>query len=138
MFGARSSKPWMGVLLLGVLGGVAYPWPWVRAAEATVEKTAQVQRLAGPAGCMCLALTVDTILAPKSVYGGHAEAFCAPETDERMLRWIASGSVSAQWRLTFQTTGFSDTTLQTTTLISVEAVSAADLLANNGCTMVLP
>ena len=138
MSGLLKSKPAVAGVVSVVLLGLLYPWPWVREAVQTVEKTAQVRRLAGPDGCMCLALTVDTIWEPKSVYGGHAEAFCTPASDERMSRWLESGTVAGQWRLTFQTTGFSEPNLQTTALIAIEAVPAAELLANNGCSMVLP
>ncbi len=138
MSGLPISKPMVFGAGCVVLLGLVYPWPWVRESVQTVEKTAQVRRLAGPDGCMCLALTVETIWAPKSVYGGHAEAFCAPASDERMSRWLESGTVSGRWRLTFETTGLSEPILKTPGLISIEAVPAAEVLANNGCTLVLP
>ena len=128
----------VGVVGLAVWLGAVYPWPWIRDAETTVEKTAQVRRLAGPEGCICLAIAVDTVWEPKSVYGGHADAFCVPESDARMKGWLDAGTVSGRWKLTFRTTWFTETTLHSTDLLSVETVPAIELFANSGCTMAVP
>ncbi len=85
-----------------------------------------------------MAIAVDTIWEPKEKYGGHAAAFCVPESDERMSRWLEAGTVSSQWRLTFRTKWFTETTLYSLGLLSVEEVPSEELYANNGCENVMP
>ena len=118
--------------------GIVYPWPWVSDVDETTEKAAQVRRLAGPEGCVCLAIVVDTIWEPKEKYGGQATAFCVPESDERLTRWLEEGTVSSEWRLTFRTKWFTETTLYSLDLLSVEEVPSEELYANNGCENVMP
>ena len=126
---------WVGALVCAALGFL-YPWPWIQYEEQSVQRTATVRTLVGPPDCVCLALTVPPLWEgdPSS---GQAEAFCVPKTDERMLPLLASGTVSSSWSITLQKPIWTDPTLDSVSLQTVEEVDAQTLYANNGCRQAL-
>jgi len=133
--GWMSFRPIVVLALGGMTLGVVYPWPWIRSEEQSVQRIATVRKLAGPPGCVCVALTVPP-LWNEEVSSGQAEAFCVPDTDDRFVSWLKSGTATTSWRITVHRPLWAEPTLHDTTLQTVEGTDARDLHNNKGCTMV--
>jgi len=115
--------------------GLAYPWPWVRYAQQESQFQADVRRLAGPEGCVCVGLVVDQVWGEEETPSGQAEAFCVPESDERLGQWIDAKRVPTTWQLTHMQVLFDAPVLFARSLTMVEGHDARALQGNNGCEM---
>lgn len=119
-------------LAVSVLG-LTYPWPWVRYEQQESVYSADVRRLAGPDGCMCVGLVVDQVWGAEDKPSGQAEAFCMPDGDERLNQWIQAGTVSTTWRLTFMHVFLDAPVIFARSLAAVDGHDANGLLGNSGC-----
>ena len=127
-----SARPAVVLVFAGVIMGLVYPWPWTRVSHSDVERLANVRKLAGPDGCVCIALAVPPLMDADETTA-QAKAFCLPQSDGRFTPWLDAGTVATQWRLTLQRTGLDEPALMHTQLLHVGGAQAAILESNNGC-----
>ena len=80
--GTLTSSRAVAATSLVLVLGVVYPWPWVSDVDETTEKAAQVRRLAGPEGCICLAIAGHHLGAQGEIRWSTAAFVCSKVMNE--------------------------------------------------------
>ena len=90
-------------LVISVLG-LGYPWPWVRMSDHTEALTATAKAGTSFNDCICVELDVPEAHHPDNIGLPPSSAYkvCTPKPNERMERWIATGTVGSTWSFTYR------------------------------------